>query len=55
MASAPIAIPLMTGGRAPVRCSTRVCTVVAVITIMPVIGRNPSPVRSGEKPRLCCM
>ena len=44
----PRAIPVMTSGLAPVRCSTLVCTVVAVRTIMPVIGRKPRPVCSGE-------
>ena len=43
MAIAPSAIPPMTSGLAPVRGSTRVCTVVAVTTIMPVIGRKPTP------------
>ena len=45
---APSVIPAITNGLAPVRCRMRVCTVTEVATIMTVIGRNASPVSSGE-------
>ena len=48
-------MPSITSGFAPVRCSTRVWTKVAVSAITTVIGRNATPVFSGEKPRLRCM
>ena len=50
----PSAMPLATSGLAPVRCSTLVCTTVAVKTIVAVIGRNATPVFSGEYPRFDC-
>ena len=48
-------MPSITIGFAPVRCTTRVWTNVAVIAIAAVIGRNATPVFSGEKPRFRCM
>ncbi len=39
----PSVMPAMTTGLAPVRGSTRVCTVVEVTTIMTLIGRNATP------------
>ena len=41
---APSVIPAAISGRAPVRCRIRVCTVVAVRTIIAVIGRKARPV-----------
>ena len=48
-------MPALMIGLAPVRGSSRVCTVVEVTTIIAVIGRKASPVVSGERPRCCCM
>lgn len=55
IATIPNVIPRTTSGLGPVLSSTLVWTVVAVTTIIPVIGRKARPVVSGEKPRFCCM
>ena len=50
----PSVMPVTTRGLAPVRGRIRVCTVVAVRTIITVIGRKAKPVVRGEYPRFCC-
>ena len=54
MPRAAIAMPAGISGRGPVRGSTRVLTIATVGAIEKLIGRNASPVSSGDMPFVCC-
>ena len=53
----PIASSIPTGtiGRGPTLISSTRVVRLAARTIATTIGRNASPVSTGEKPRVCCM
>ncbi|SCE29828.1 hypothetical protein GA0115246_113987 [Streptomyces sp. SolWspMP-sol7th] len=49
----PSSIPALTTSFGPKRGSRTLAPVVAVTMMAPLIGRNASPVRTGDSPRTC--